>query len=740
MIHAQKRIVVASAVVLLVGLTALRSLATEQTQPKGNSNSKRTALTYDWKPDSLYQWRFEIKLGVDSAQRKFSGISSFTARKLKSTNSEKDFATATAFVVNEDGWLVTCAHVVDNGTTVKVRLGENEYPAEVVGTDATNDLALLKINANNLKPVSLNSNHEVELGQEIRAVGFPLTELLGKSIKISRGSVSGKVRLGDRELYQIDAAINPGNSGGPIVDSRGNVLGVASQKIQGKGVSNIGFCIPSEVLFQFLKESKVSAVAPIANADFDGPTLAREVIPSVALVEVEIGALDQYELSDYSEFDRGSNNLFEMLSHRSLRMGRAKVLIDSSGAVVENQGADTPFLFGPTATLGIIPLPRPWQTSWGDSSEIRLILAIEEEAPFQSLIRSPFGRLRRTLDSQVRTVAINCQQQDQFNIVETVGDIVTIERESVLACTSELKFEQRVKWNYQFDLKASLVTKAHATGSLQVDDKKASSIEIDVTYSPNSDIASAKVDGKKSSSKASNTQIKPAEEMPKELVTALEQLADEETSAEDRVTQLKMLTATPWNARYRQKVVDQISKDLKRKEEPVILSSINALTNWDAATCVDEVVKFLEHKAPTIRQAAVEYLGSMQDGSAATPLVDALKDRELREAIYTALRSIGPTAEAGVIKMLSHSEDSVRMSACSILENIGSQRCIFELQRVAKGAGQDSVQARKTLAKLGASPSVPPTRKPDTSDENPFEPMKKSESSDENPFEPKKKK
>jgi HEAT repeat protein len=344
------------------------------------------------------------------------------------------------------------------------------------------------------------------------------------------------------------------------------------------------------------------------------------------------------------------------------------------------------------------------------------------------------------LDSQVRTVAINCQQQDQFNIVETVGDIVTIERESVLACTSELKFEQRVKWNYQFDLKASLVTKAHATGSLQVGDKKASSIEIDVTYSPNSDIASAKVDGKKSSSKASNTQIKPAEEMPKELVTAIEQLADEKTSAEDRVTQLKMLTATPWNARYRQKVVDQISKDLKRKEEPVILSSINALTNWDAATCVDEVVKFLEHKAPTIRQAAVEYLGSMQDGSAATPLVDALKDRELREAIYTALRSIGPTAEAGVIKMLSHSEDSVRMSACSILEDIGSQRCIFELQRVAKGAGQDSVQARKTLAKLGASPSVPPTRKPDTSDENPFEPMKKSESSDENPFEPKKKK
>ncbi len=460
--------------------------------------------------------------------------------------------------------------MVDNGTTVQVRLGEKEFPAEVVGSDASNDLALLKIKADNLKPLPLATNNAVELGQEIRCVGYPLTDLLGKSVKLSRGAVSGKVQLHDRDLYQIDAAINPGNSGGPVVDDRGNVLGVASQKISGEGVSNIGFCIPAETLSQFLKDSKVSASAPMAKADIDGPTLARQVIPSVALVEVEIGAQDQYELTDYSEFDRGSDSLFEMPSQRLLRMGRARVLIDANGSLLDSQSIDSPLMLGPLATLGVIRLPRPWQTTWGESVEFRLTLVIEEEDPFQALMRNRYGRLRRPLDSQLRTVSINCEQHDRYRIVETAGVVVKIEREFILASTSEPKFEQRVKWNYQFDLKASLVTKAHATGGLRIGEKQVSNMEIDVTHLATADVATINRDAQKAASaSASNATSKPAEVMPPEIVSALAKLSDAKTTGEERVAQLNQLASTQWNVKYRQKVVDQIAKELKAKDETV---------------------------------------------------------------------------------------------------------------------------------------------------------------------------
>lgn len=634
-------------------------------------------------------------------------------------------ATGTAFVVNEAGWLVTCAHVVDNGNVVRVRLGEKEYPAEVVGSDATNDLALLKIEATDLKPLPLATNDVVELGQEIRCVGFPLTDLLGKSVKVSRGSVSGKVQLDPCELYQIDAAINPGNSGGPVVDSRGNVIGVASQKIKGEGVSNIGFCIPSEILTRFLKDSKVATNAPMVKADIDGQTLARQVIPSVALVEVEIGTQDLYELTDYSEFDRDSDNWFELSSQRLLSAGRPTVLIDSNGTLVDSQGTESPFMLGPIATVGVIPLPKPWQTTWGGSSEFQLTLVIEEEDPFEALLRNRFGRLR-ALDSQVRTVSINCEQHDRSRIVEITTEFVRIEREIVMASTSEPKFEQSIKWIYQFDPRESLVTKAHATGSLHVSDRKVSSIEIDVYHSPTRDVATATRDGQLTKpTAAADATSKPIELMPKELSVAVEKLADANTTAEDRVAQLKLLASIPWNAKHRQKVVGQVSNELKLEEEAVNLAAINALTIWDAATCVDEVVKFLKHPSPAVRGAAVEYLSSMQDGSAAIPLVEALEHRDLREAIYSALRSIGPTAEAGPIKMLSHPDETIRLSACSILEEIGTQRCVAELRRIAKGKGQDGMHAAKTLEKLGVSVSNSQTQQPDSSEENPFEPKQK---------------
>jgi HEAT repeat protein len=146
----------------------------------------------------------------------------------------------------------------------------------------------------------------------------------------------------------------------------------------------------------------------------------------------------------------------------------------------------------------------------------------------------------------------------------------------------------------------------------------------------------------------------------------------------------------------------------------------------------------------------------MQDGAAAPALVEALSDASLRPSIYTALRSIGPTGEPGVLKMLQHQEVEIRAEGCRILAEIGTTKCVDELRRLAKStdAADEPVKtaAKAALTALGKSETAPaPVTKPATTDDkNPFEPGASEEDpfkpspptdpkSEENPFEPKKK-
>ena len=131
-----------------------------------------------------------------------------------------DEATGTAFVVEPAGVLVTCA-LRPRGDADSSRADKKTYPAKVTAYDPQHDLALLKIEAASLPCIGLLELEQVEMGQEVRVIGFPLSDLLGEGVKITRGTVAGIVDRKDRKLLQIDASINPGNSGGPLVDTQG---------------------------------------------------------------------------------------------------------------------------------------------------------------------------------------------------------------------------------------------------------------------------------------------------------------------------------------------------------------------------------------------------------------------------------------------------------------------------------------------------------------------------------------
>jgi len=179
-------------------------------------------------------------------------------------------ATGSGFVIDQDGHILTNAHVVAGASKIEVGFSDNKtVGAKLVGRDASNDVALLKVNTDKkeLHPLTLGNSAKAKVGDAVVAIGNPF----GLDRTVTTGIVSALQRqlrapngFTIQNVIQTDAAINPGNSGGPLIDAQGRVIGINSQiATAGSGGGNIGigFAVPinkaSEIADQLKKEGKV---------------------------------------------------------------------------------------------------------------------------------------------------------------------------------------------------------------------------------------------------------------------------------------------------------------------------------------------------------------------------------------------------------------------------------------------------------------------------------------------------
>lgn len=164
------------------------------------------------------------------------------------------------FIVSDDGYILTNAHVVEDADEILVRLQDRrELVARVIGTDELSDLALLKIDAKNLPTVKLGSSKDLKVGEWVMAIGNPY----GFDHTVTAGIVSAKGRSFQGENYipfiQTDVAINPGNSGGPLFNTRGEVVGINSRITSGPGQHSyigLSFAIPIDVAKDVMAQLK----------------------------------------------------------------------------------------------------------------------------------------------------------------------------------------------------------------------------------------------------------------------------------------------------------------------------------------------------------------------------------------------------------------------------------------------------------------------------------------------------
>lgn len=163
-------------------------------------------------------------------------------------------------VLTSDGYIVTCAHVVEGATRINVILNDDtEHAATVVGTDARNDLAMLKIEATGLTPATLGDSDMLTVGEEVIAIGNPLGELRGTATSgiISAANREVTVDQKNMTLLQTDAAISPGNSGGGLFNASGSLIGIVNAKASGNDAEGLGFAIPVNSVKQIISDLMV---------------------------------------------------------------------------------------------------------------------------------------------------------------------------------------------------------------------------------------------------------------------------------------------------------------------------------------------------------------------------------------------------------------------------------------------------------------------------------------------------
>ena len=169
---------------------------------------------------------------------------------------EDSSSLGSGFIISSDGYVITNNHVIKDAQEIVVRLVDRrEYVAEVVGTDARSDLAVLKIDGKNLPTVKLGNSSGLEVGEWVLAIGSPF----GFDHSVTAGIVSAKGRSLPNENYvpfiQTDVAINPGNSGGPLFNLDGEVIGVNSQIYSRTGgFMGLSFAVPIDVVQSVYKQ------------------------------------------------------------------------------------------------------------------------------------------------------------------------------------------------------------------------------------------------------------------------------------------------------------------------------------------------------------------------------------------------------------------------------------------------------------------------------------------------------
>jgi S1-C subfamily serine protease len=336
----------------------IRQLKTVQTSPQ---------YVYKWEADKKYRYGFELRTEANATEGPGGkvGVVEYQVGGIPGLAGQngKQQASGTAFVIHSEGLLMTCNHVVAGASSLKVHLNKKVYPADVLAVDKANDLAIIRIQATGLTPLPLGNSEQVKLAEDVKAFGYPLSDVLGRNIKITSGTIAGRIDDAEGPRLQVDITINPGNSGGPLVNSRGEVVGINSAGLFGNSIQEVSFAVPSNLGRKLLGTLDVQGNGVAGSVALPGTELAEKVAPSTAFVEVELGA----ESAVMLQFTGSSKSIGSNTS--PAQQLSSMVAVGLSGEVLGAQeDAAVGLGLGTFGTMVFEKLPDSGQTKWEEKT------------------------------------------------------------------------------------------------------------------------------------------------------------------------------------------------------------------------------------------------------------------------------------------------------------------------------------------------------------------------------------
>lgn len=661
------------------------------------------AMSYRWNPGEEYVYFFNIQADVGGAPDASSGSVTLKASSQPAADSNKppeiQHGSGTGFLVTSDGYLVTCAHVVENATKIDVVVGAQTMPGQVIAMDKPHDLAIVRVSATNLPIVPLANSDAVQLAQEVRAVGFPLSNVLGESVKITRGTVSGMVNSEGRRLFQVDASINPGNSGGPVVNELGHVVGVASAKLAGEDIDGVGFAVISNDVQALLNAHRVPFQAAQGGARLDGPELARRVAPAVVMLKVAIaaGGVGRRQALEFHGSVSTTNHR-TLLSGRRIntpnfpQFDRGKLVLTEYGELVEVTGeAQLPYLLGGLGPLTIEPLSSSGERSWRSERVVALTQTIEEESPtgMSFRFRRPRG-FRSPFASSTKVVITPAMETMQYELLPGGGEAWQIKKryqfKTLGSQGGQPPFEVNGEGVLTFNRPGGFAEKLEYRSNVLRNSGNVSAT-IPVTLSWHRATAAELADMKRRAAEAEANrkaeEARAAAPMTKEeFEQTLADLAPAQTDFFRRQKALDALKKRQPVDAQRAQVLGAVSALTTDSNSSIREDAVRVMGVWGVKDTVPQLVAFLDRFDPGLRRATIEALGKIKDATAAAALAPLLANQSDQHEAARALEAIGAIAEPAVIPLLTHADQHVRFEVCKLLGKIGGKDSVAAIKKL----------------------------------------------------------
>lgn len=377
----------------------LDSAVQRETTESAESEEEARSLSYRWNEGERFRYQFDYQLGEDGRDHRAAGYCDLTVGAEVEVD-EQPTGTGTGFVI-APGYIATCAHVVEHAAKVTGVFGKQSFSARVLDIDHENDVAILQIEGDpGLASLPLSDSDSLELAESVLVIGFPLTDVLGSGIKVSRGMVAGIDPKQGGKAITIDGAVNPGNSGGPVLNERGEVVGLASATLAGgQAVNPVGFASQVKNLHAMLSKNGIEltkndqTAAPMQAKD-----ITRRSIPSIGLLEIHTAADSVFrKVAANVRYTRGQQNPFDVLNRVLGKAGGNAVSISRLGDIHGGDSSEQlPYLFATVPQLLVQRFDPYDSQSWTVSSSYHL--RVQEAPPLPGFGHFPLNpRLRHPM-------------------------------------------------------------------------------------------------------------------------------------------------------------------------------------------------------------------------------------------------------------------------------------------------------------------------------------------------------